>query len=153
VVGNSGKPAPEVGGEQVLWQGGGEVDRFEAKKRSEGGSPEVSMVVLAAAGEPAVEARTRGQGGRRLGRGAARSCIGAQGVRRGWGGTAWWFHNGAQWRSGGWRAEEGERVLYGGRAPSIAGRGGGRKAAWRQNRGGETAAGSRGRGKSAVAAV
>jgi hypothetical protein len=35
-VGDSGKPAPEVGGEQVLWQGGGVVDRFEAKKRSEG---------------------------------------------------------------------------------------------------------------------
>jgi hypothetical protein len=50
VVRNSGKSAPEVGGEQVLWQGGGVVDRFEAKKRLERGSPEVSMVALAAAG-------------------------------------------------------------------------------------------------------
>jgi hypothetical protein len=35
-VGKSGKPAPEVGGEHALWQGGGVVDWFEARKRSEG---------------------------------------------------------------------------------------------------------------------
>jgi hypothetical protein len=48
------------------------VDRFEANKRSEGGSPELSTAVLAVDGEPAVEARAGGRGGRRLGRGAAR---------------------------------------------------------------------------------
>jgi hypothetical protein len=55
-VGNSGKPAPEVGGEQALWQGGGVVDRFEVRKRSEGGSSELSTVALATDGETAVEA-------------------------------------------------------------------------------------------------
>jgi hypothetical protein len=78
-VGNSGKPAPEVGGEQELWQGGGVVDRFEARKRLE-----LSMAMLAADGEMAGEARTGGRGGRRLGLGAARRCIGAWG-RVGWG--------------------------------------------------------------------
>jgi hypothetical protein len=35
-VGDSSKPAPEVGGEQVLWQGSSVVDRFEAKKGRRG---------------------------------------------------------------------------------------------------------------------
>jgi hypothetical protein len=78
-VGDSGKPASEVVGEQALWQGGGVVDQFEARKRSEGGSPQLSMVVLAADGETAAEARTRGQGGRRLSRGAVRRCTRARG--------------------------------------------------------------------------
>jgi hypothetical protein len=39
------------------------VDRFEAKKRSEGGSPELSTAALTADGEPAAEARTGGRGG------------------------------------------------------------------------------------------
>jgi hypothetical protein len=46
VVGDSDKLAPEVGQEPMLWQGGGVVDRFEAKKRSEGGSPELYMAAL-----------------------------------------------------------------------------------------------------------
>jgi hypothetical protein len=45
-LGNFGKPAPKVGGEQALWQGGGVVDRFEARKMSEGGSPELSTAAL-----------------------------------------------------------------------------------------------------------
>jgi hypothetical protein len=36
------------------------VDRFEVRKRSEGGSPELSTVVLAADGETAAEGRTGG---------------------------------------------------------------------------------------------
>jgi hypothetical protein len=78
-VRDSGQPAPEVGGEQVLWQGGGVVDYFEAKKRSEGGSPKLSTTVLVADEEPMMEARTGGRGGMRLGRGAARCCTGARG--------------------------------------------------------------------------
>jgi hypothetical protein len=35
VVGDSDKPAPEMGGEKVLWQGGGVADRFEGQ--GEGG--------------------------------------------------------------------------------------------------------------------
>jgi hypothetical protein len=31
VVGNTGKPTPELGGEKVLWQGGGVVDRFKGQ--------------------------------------------------------------------------------------------------------------------------
>jgi hypothetical protein len=80
---NFGKPAPEVCGEQAVWLGGGVVDRFEVRKRSEGGSPELSTVVLAADGETAAEGRTGGRGGRRLCRGAARHCTGVQG-RVGW---------------------------------------------------------------------
>jgi hypothetical protein len=57
---NFGKPAPEVCGEQAVWLGGGVVDRFEVRKRSEGGSPELSTVVLAADGETAAEGRTGG---------------------------------------------------------------------------------------------
>jgi hypothetical protein len=82
-VGNSGKSAPEVGGEQALWQGVGVVDRFEVRKRSEGGSPELSTVVLVATGETAMKGWTGGRGGKRLGREATR-----------------WFHNSgmaAQW--------------------------------------------------------
>jgi hypothetical protein len=78
-MGNSGKPAPEVGGEQALWQSGGVVDRFEARKRLE-----LSMAMLAADGEMVGEARTGGRGGRRLGLGATRRCTGAWG-RVGWG--------------------------------------------------------------------
>jgi hypothetical protein len=48
-----------------------------------------------------------------------------------------------QW---GRRAMEGERVLHGGWAPFVAGRGGGRRAARRETVAGETAAGNRGRG-------
>jgi hypothetical protein len=94
------------------------VDRFEARKRSEGGSPELSTAVLVADGGTTAEAWTRGRGGKRLGRGAARRCTGAQG-RVGWGigGVRAALHSGstlvAWWRSGGWRAEEGERVLHG----------------------------------------
>jgi hypothetical protein len=44
----------------VLWQGGSVVDRFEVKKTSEGGSPELSTVLLAGDGEPVTEARARG---------------------------------------------------------------------------------------------
>jgi hypothetical protein len=36
------------------------VDRFEVKKTSEGGSPELSTVLLAGDGEPVTEARARG---------------------------------------------------------------------------------------------
>jgi hypothetical protein len=71
-VGDSSKPVPEVGGEQVLWQGSSVVDRFDVKKRSEGGSPVLSTVVLACDGESVKEGRARGQGGRQLVRGAAR---------------------------------------------------------------------------------
>jgi hypothetical protein len=122
-VGNSGKPAAELGGEQALWQGGGVVDRFKVRKRSGGGgSLELSTAVLAADGETAVEARTGSRGGRRLGRGAARRCTGA------WGRVDWRFrgvgaalHDGsmmAAWRcSGVWRAEEGEMVLRGAGLP------------------------------------
>jgi hypothetical protein len=60
------------------------VDRFEEKKRSEGGSPELSVAALTADWEPKVEARTGGRGGRRLGRVAARRYTGARG-RVGWG--------------------------------------------------------------------
>jgi hypothetical protein len=72
------------------------VDRFEEKKRSEGGSPELSMAALTADWEPTVEARTGGRGGRRLGRGWV-----------GWefGGAGAALHGGstmvAQWRSRG----------------------------------------------------
>jgi hypothetical protein len=31
VVGDSSKPAPEMGGKKVLWQGGSVVDRFEGQ--------------------------------------------------------------------------------------------------------------------------
>jgi hypothetical protein len=123
-VGDFGKPAPEVGGEQVLWQGGGVVDQFEAKKWSEGGSLELSTMTLVADGEPATEARTRGRGGRRLVgelRGAAPELgDGSVGSSEGPGAS---LHGGsttvARW------AEEGERFLHGGRAPFTAGRGGG----------------------------
>jgi hypothetical protein len=130
-VGDSGKPASEVGGEQVLWQGGGVVDQFEAKKRSEGGSPELSTVVLAADGEPAVEARTGGRGsGDWVGelRGTALehgdgSAERSKGPGRHCTVVPQWRHGGAVGE------EEGERVLHGGRAPFIAGRGGGQRAA------------------------
>jgi hypothetical protein len=51
VVGDSGKPAPEMGGEKVLWQGSGVVDRFEGQ--GEGGcSPlRLSMVAWVNRGE------------------------------------------------------------------------------------------------------
>jgi hypothetical protein len=116
-VGNSGKSAPEVGGEQALWQGGGVVDRFEVRKRSEGGSPELSTVALVANGETAMKGRTGGRGGKRLGREATRRCTGARGrVGSGFGGVGVKLHGGstiAAWqRSGGWRAEDGERVLH-----------------------------------------
>jgi hypothetical protein len=55
------------------------VDRFEVKKRSEGGSPELSTTALAADWEPEAEAWTGGRGGRRLGWGAARRCTEALG--------------------------------------------------------------------------
>jgi hypothetical protein len=74
-----------------------------------------------------------------------RSGMGRLGVRRGRGGAAWWFQNGGTTAQWGRRAEEGERVLHRGRAPFIAGRGSGRRAARRWNRGGETVAGSHGR--------
>jgi hypothetical protein len=136
-VGDSSKPASEVGGEQVLWQGGGVVDQFEAKKRSEGGSPELSTVVLAADGEPAVEARTGGRGsGDWVGelRGTApEHGDGSAGRSKGPGQHCTVV---PQWRHGGAvGTEEGERVLHGGRAPFIAGRGGGRRVARWQNRG------------------
>jgi hypothetical protein len=83
--GDSGKPAPEVGGEHASWQGSGVVDRFEARKRlGGGGSPELSVAALVAGGETTAEARTGGRGGRRLGRVAARRYTGAR-VRVGWG--------------------------------------------------------------------
>jgi hypothetical protein len=51
VVGDSSKPAPEMGGEKVLWQGGGVVDQFEGQ--GEGGCSLVrpSMVVWVSGGE------------------------------------------------------------------------------------------------------
>jgi hypothetical protein len=52
--------------------------------------------------------------------------------------TAAWRRSGG----GGWRKEKGS---FTGRAPFIAGRGGGRRATQRRNRGGETVTGSRGR--------
>jgi hypothetical protein len=114
VVGDSGKPAPEVGGEQVLWQGGGMVDRFEVKKRSDGGSPELPTMMLAADGEPAAEARTGGRGGRRLGRelrGAAPEL--GDGSTMSSKGPGWcctvvpqWWHDGAV-GGGGRRREKG----------------------------------------------
>jgi hypothetical protein len=111
-VGNSGKPAPEVGGEQALRQGGDVVDQFEARNRSEGGSLELSMAALAADGETAAEAGTGGRGGRRLGRGAAWRCTGARG-RVGWGfrGDGVALHGGstmAAWRriGGGGQSKE-----------------------------------------------
>jgi hypothetical protein len=117
------------GGEQALWQGGAVVDRFEARKWSGGGAPELSTAVLAVDLEMTAEARIGGRGGRRLGRGAARRCIGARG-RVGWGfGAALQFHNGgtvAQWGGGGRRKGPSR-----GRAPFIEGRGGGRRAARR----------------------
>jgi hypothetical protein len=78
-VGDFGKPAPEVGREQALWQGGSVVDRFEARKRSEGGSPKLSTATPVADGETEAEAWTGGRGGRRLGWGAARRCTRARG--------------------------------------------------------------------------
>jgi hypothetical protein len=105
-VGNSGKPAPEVGGEQALWQGGGVVDRFKVRKRSEGRAPELSMAALAADGETVAEGRTGCRGGRRLGRGAARRYTRARGrVGWGFGGVGEVLHGGstmvARRRSGG----------------------------------------------------
>jgi hypothetical protein len=134
------------------------VDQFEAKKWSEGGSLELSTMALVADWEPATEARTRGRGGRRLVgelRGAALELgDGSVGSSEGPGAA---LHGGsttvAWWRSGGRRAEEGERFLHGGRAPFTAGRGGGQRVARWRNRGEETVAGSRGRGKSVVATV
>jgi hypothetical protein len=82
------------------------VDRFEVKKRSEGGSPELSTTALAADWEPKAEAWTGGRGGRRLGRGAARRCTEALG-RVSWefGGARVVLHGrsttAAWWRSGG----------------------------------------------------
>jgi hypothetical protein len=78
-VGNSGKPAPEVGGEQELWQGGGVADQFKARKRLEGGSPKLSTVALTDDRETAAETQMGGRGGRQLGRGAVWRCTGARG--------------------------------------------------------------------------
>jgi hypothetical protein len=105
-VGDSDKTAPEVGGDQTLRQGGGVVDRFEVRNRSEGGSPELFTATLVADGETSVEARTRGRGGRPLGRGAVWRCTGARGwVGWGFGGAEAALHDGskmaARQRSGG----------------------------------------------------
>jgi hypothetical protein len=78
-VGNSGKPTPEVGGEQELWHGGGVADHFKARKRLEGGSPKLSTVALTDDRETAAETQMGGRGGRQLGRGAVWRCTGARG--------------------------------------------------------------------------
>jgi hypothetical protein len=36
VVGDSGRPAPDMGAEKVLWQGGGVVDQFEGQGVADG---------------------------------------------------------------------------------------------------------------------
>jgi hypothetical protein len=95
----------------VRWKGSGVVDRFEVKKRSEGGSSEQSTTALAADWEPEAEAWTGGRGGRRLGRGAARHCTAPE-VRDGSAGSSegpgWrctvvpqWWHGGAVGVEGG----------------------------------------------------
>jgi hypothetical protein len=92
------------------------VDRFEVRKMSEGGSPKLSTVALAADGETAAEARTGGRGGWRLDRGAARRCTGAQlrdGSTGGSEGPGWRCTVVPQWRhdnavgGGGRRKEKG----------------------------------------------
>jgi hypothetical protein len=114
VVGDSSKPTPKVGGEQALWQGGGVVDWFDARKRSEGGSLELFVAAPVVDREMVAEARTGGRGGRRLGQGATRRCTGARGrvdwgfeeagaVLHGGSTMAAWWHCGG----GGWRKEKG----------------------------------------------
>jgi hypothetical protein len=135
-VGDSGQPAPEVGGEQVLWQGGGVVDYFEAKKEI-GGGLTGAVHGGACSGRGTDDGSTdRGSRGHATGSGSyavlhRSSGTGQLGVQRGRDGVASWLHIGGTEVQWGRRAEEGERVLHGGRAPIIAGRGGGRRAAWR----------------------
>jgi hypothetical protein len=132
-VGDSGMPAPEVVGEQALRQGGGVVDRFEARKRSEGAHQSYPRWHLRLMGkwqrmhEPRVEgagdwfaelrgaAPELGDGSDGRSEGPGRHCMVVP----------------QRWHGGTVGVEEGERILHVGRAPFLAGRGGGRRAARR----------------------